>query len=526
MTLRADICVYGGTPAGCVAAITAHQEGASVILVEPSRWLGGMLGAGIKPLQDCPLPEAVGGLTNDVIFRFGNLPPDIVREFHEWVADSGITVILEHRILAVTRNGNHIETIHVGSSAPNKWGVPPPASESEESCGVSASIFVDASYEGDLMALAGVPYRTGRESRQAFGEAPAGVGQITNWTPIDPYVVPGDSTSGLIPLIDENHGFPIGSADGYTQAYNFRFYLTANARHKVEITAPEDYSPDQFELVRRYVEHIKAVSKSTGDQMDRLRAVFPGWLNSGEYNYQRASLVTNAPVGVSHDYQDGDWNVRSRIWRHHIDYLRGLHHFLSTHPEVPEEFRRETAAYGLDAGVFPETDGWPHQLYVRASRRLKGRHTLTHSDVLNQTDPSDAIGLALFGVDVYPVRRIAHRDLETERLGVATEGDMFIGGHMGTGRPYPIPYRAITPHKSDCGNLLVPVCLSATHIAYAATRMEPVFCVLAESAAVAATLSIRDHVAVQDIDIELLQKRIVERGQIIVWSPEESGPTR
>ncbi|MEV4353687.1 FAD-dependent oxidoreductase [Nonomuraea sp. NPDC049625] len=523
MTLRADICVYGGTPAGCVAAITAHQEGNSVILVEPGRRLGGMLGSGIKPLQDCPLPEAVGGLTNDVIFRFGDHPPDIVRGFHEWLSETGIKVIFEHRIRSATRNGDHIDTIQLEPSPPSKWGVPPPASESEEPFSISASIFLDASYEGDLMALAEVPYRTGRESREAFGEAPAGVGHITNWTPIDPYVVPGDPTSGLIPLIDEDHGLPIGSADGYTQAYNFRFYLTSDKRHRAEITAPDDYSPDTFELVRRYVEHIKSVSTSTGDQLDRLRAVFPGWLNSGEYNYQRASLVTNAPVGVSHDYQDGDWNVRSRIWRHHIDYLRGLHHFLSTHPEVPEEFRRETAAYGLDAGVFPETHGWPHQLYVRVSRRLKGRYTLTHADVSNQTDPADAIGLALFGVDVYPARRIAHRDSATGRLGVATEGDMFIGGHMGTGRPYPVPYRVITPHKSDCANLLVPVCLSATHIAYAATRMEPVFCVLAESAAVAATLAIRNQVAVQDVDPEQLRKRITERGQIIAWSPQGSG---
>ncbi|MET7336893.1 FAD-dependent oxidoreductase [Nonomuraea sp. NPDC005650] len=523
MELSADICVYGGTPAGCVAAITAHQEGASVILVEPGRRLGGMLSAGIKPLQDRPLPEAVGGLTNEVIFRFGDHPQDIARGFHQWVADAGVTVVFEHRLLSVTRNGELIDAIQVGAAPPDKWGVPPATAESGEPCGISASIFVDASYEGDLMALAGVPYRTGRESRHAFGETPAGVGQVTNWTPVDPYVVPGDSTSGLIPLIDEDHGLPIGSADGYTQAYNFRFYLTADTRHKVEITAPEDYSPGEFELVRRYVEHIKSVSETTGDQLDRLRDIFPGWLNSGEYNYQRTSLVTNAPVGVSHDYQDGDWTVRSRIWRHHIDYLRGLHHFLSTHPEVPEEFRRETAAYGLDAGVFPETDGWPHQLYVRVARRLKGRYTLTHSDVLNQTDPSDAIGLALFGVDVYPARRIAHRDPATRRLGVATEGDMFIGGHMGTGRPYPVPYRAITPHKSDCGNLLVPVCLSATHIAYAATRMEPVFCVLAESAAVAATLSIRNQVAVQDIDLEQLRNRIIERGQIIAWSPQEAG---
>jgi hypothetical protein len=228
--------------------------------------------------------------------------------------------------------------------------------------------------------------------------------------------------------------------------------------------------------------------------------------------------VTNAPLGVSRAYQDGDWDTRSRIWRWHIDYLRGLHHFLSTDPSVPEAFRKETAAYGLDKTIFPDTEGWPPQLYVRVARRLDGVYTLTHADVVNETDPEDSIGLALFGVDIYPVRRIPHRDPETGQLGVATEGDMFIGGHLGTGRPYPIPYRAITPKQTDCGNLLVPVCLSATHIAYAATRMEPVFCVLAESAAVAAVQALREQTDVQLVDIPKLLTRIAQRGQLTTWS--------
>lgn len=352
------------------------------------------------------------------------------------------------------------------------------------------------------MALAGVPYRTGRESQEAFGEDLAGVRPVTNWTPIDPY----DSTGGLLPLVEEDHGQPVGTADDYTQAYNYRFYVTTDPAHRAELIPPADYSPADYELVRRYLEHA-----------DDLSGIFPGWLNSGEYNYQRASLVTNAPLGVSREYQDGDWDARARIWRQHLDYLRGLHHFLSTDPAVPEAFRAETAAYGLDAGVFPETGGWPPQLYVRAARRLVGDYTITQADVANQADVTDSIGLALFGVDVYPVRRIARRN-DSGQLGVATEGDMFIGGHLGTGQPYPVPYRAITPQQNDCANLLVPVCLSATHIGYAATRMEPVFCVLAESAAVAAVQSLRGQTDVQDVNIEKLQTRLLERGQMLNWA--------
>lgn len=503
-----DVCVYGGTPAGCVAAMTAQQEGASVVLIEPARSLGGMLVAGIKPRQDCPLPAAAGGLTRDVVFGFGEHPHDVLRAFHEWTA--GIDVYFERRVRSVTRDGNRITGIQLETSTPDRWGVPLPASESTPDIDVQADVFIDASYEGDLMALAGVAYRTGRESRDDFGEDLAGVRPVTNWTPLDPYVSPGDSSSGLLPLLDPDHGLPLGAADDYAQAYNFRFYVTTDPAARRPITPPDGYSPDDYELVRRYVAQL-------GSDLDALRGIFPGWLNSGEYNYQRASLITNAPLGVSREYQDGDWDTRARVWRQHIDYLRGLHHFLSTDPAVPAEFRAETAAYGLDASVFPDTDGWPPQLYVRVSRRLDGVYTVTQADVANLTDPADSIGLALFGVDVYPVRRIPRRDATTGQLGVATEGDMFIGGHLGTGRPYPVPYRAITPKPDDCGNLLVPVCLSATHIGYAATRMEPVFCVLAESAAVAAVQSVRAGTAVQDIDMSALRDRLAERGQVLAW---------
>ncbi|NUT18896.1 MAG: FAD-dependent oxidoreductase [Hamadaea sp.] len=510
-TKTADVCVYGGTPAGCVAAMTAHQEGASVILIEPSRWLGGMLSAGIKPRQDCPVPAAVGGLTRDVILELGEDPRDILRGFHEWIAGAGLPVIFERRVRSVRRDGNRIVALQLETSQPDRWGVPLPASESVADVVVAASVFIDASYEGDVMALAGVPYRTGRESRDAFGEQVAGVCPVTNWTPIDPYAVPGDSGSGLLPHLEADHGRPVGAADEYTQAYNFRWYATTDPARRAEFTPPADYDPADYELIRRYVRH-------QGDDLEALRGVFPGWLNSGEYNYQRASLFSNAPLGLSRAYQDGDWDERSRIWRLHIDYLRGLHHFLSTDPAVPTEFRAETAAYGLDASVFPDTYGWPPQLYVRVSRRLHGQYTVTHADVLNHTDPADSVGLALFGVDIYPTRRIPHRHPRTGQLGVATEGDMFIGGHMGTGTPYPISYRAITPKRSDCGNLLVPVCLSATHVGYAATRMEPVFCVLAESAAVAAVQALAKQIDVQDIDSDALQSRILERRQVITWS--------
>ncbi|HZX08251.1 FAD-dependent oxidoreductase [Kribbella sp.] len=514
MIRRVDVCVYGGTPAGCAAAVAARQEGASVVLVEPNRWLGGILGAGIKPQQDCAMPEAVGGLTRRKVFGFGNTPPEIRTSFADWIRDEGIPVVLEHRVAAVQRQDGRIASVRFGGAPLDRWGVPAATFVDGSSVDIEARFFVDASYEGDLMAASGVSYRTGRESADEYKEEPAGVREPTNWTPIDPYVEPGRPESGLIPMIDTDHGKPIGAGDDYTQAYNFRFYLTTDPRRAVPLTPPPGYRASHYELVGRYAEYIMGTDDGTA--LERLSGIFPGWLqNGGEYNYLRESLVTNAPLGVSRHYQDGGWATRSAIWRMHIDYLRGLHHFLSTDPRIPADFREQTAALGLDRTMHPETEGWPNQLYVRVARRMHGRYTLTHDDVLNRTAVEDGVGLALYGVDTYPARRYACPRPGSSEVGVATEGNMFIGGEIGTGRPFDVPYRAITPWASDCLNLLVPVSLSATHIAYAAIRMEPTFCILGESAGVAAALAVQQASSVQDVNIDTLRSRLSDRGQIL-----------
>ena len=515
-----DVCVYGATPAGIVAAVTAKQEGMSVVLIEPSRWVGGILGAGIKPKQDCPDSRAVGGLTKIKVFVAGNDPPSIRESFDRWLKEEGIPVVFEHRVQRVEKDGQRITRIHLEYAPPDELGVPAPIAKPSPGKIIEAKVFIDASYEGDLMAGARVPYAVGREASDQYNEKPAGVGDPTNWRPIDPYREPGKPESGLLSFVDADHGKPKGAGDDYTQAYNFRFYVTSDPSRRAPFTPPADYDAKQFELVGRYVQHITNWAGGDAQKaLPRLANIFPGWRNSGEYNYQRQSLVTIAPLGVSRFYQDGDWAARSRVWRQHIDYLRGLHHFLSTDPRVPELFRAKTAALGLDKTMHPDTQGWPHQLYVRITRRMQGAYFLTHADVLNQTHVDDAIGLALYGVDTYPVRRYATRDPETGALGVATEGNMFIGGSRGTGVPYAVPYRAITPKPEACSNLLVPVCFSASYIAYASARMEPVFCVLGESAAVAAAQAVRDARPVQAIDVKRLQERLLKRSQILEWKP-------
>lgn len=516
--LRADVCIYGATPSGICAAVAAKQEGCSVVLIEPSRWVGGILGAGIKPKQDCPEPRAVGGLTKSKVFVAGNDPPSIRKSFLDWLKGEAIDVVYEHRAGRMEKTGGRIVRLYLDLAPPDECGVPAATAKTEQSKIVEAKVFIDASYEGDLLAGAGVHYAVGREPAEQYHEKPAGVGPPTNWRPIDPYRERGNPASGLLPLIDADHGKALGAGDDYTQAYNFRFYVTDDPNRRAALTAPADYDPAQFELVGRYVEHI--LNWAGGDvkkATPKLAGIFPGWRNSGEYNYQRQSLVTMAPLGLSRYYQDGDWPTRARVWQQHIDYLRGLHHFLSTDPRVPEAFRRQTAALGLDKTMHPDTQGWPNQLYVRVARRMQGPYLLTHADVLNQTTVDDAVGLALYGVDAYPARRYAVKDSKSGVMGVATEGNMFLGGDRGTGRPYAVPYRAITPKAEQCANLLVPVCFSATYIAYASARMEPVFCVLGESSGVAAAQAVRTERPVQEVDVKSLQRRLLERGQVLEW---------
>jgi len=520
--IKADVCVYGATPAGINAAIAAKQEGASVILIEPSRWVGGILGAGIKTKQDCPEPRAVGGLTQSKIFSFGNFPSILRRDFEKWLKDENIEIVREYRVKATAKDGAKITAVTFENAPPDKEGIPiPQAAPGAAEKQVQAKVFIDASYEGDLMAKAGVSYSVGREGAAEFNEEPAGVGKQTNWTPIDPYVKAGDPTSGLLPLVDEDHGKPLGAADDYTQAYNYRYYVTDDADNKAEFGVPANYDAAQYELVGRFVEHLKKEHAANPKKLEeRLSAIFPGWMNSGEYNYQRNSLVTMAPLNISRFYQDGDYAAKSKVWRQHRDYLAGLHHFMSTDPRVPQEFREKTAKLGLKRDTHPDTNGWPNQLYVRISRRMDGPYKLTHKDVLNKTDEKDAVGLALYGVDTYPPRRYAAKNPETGVMGVTTEGNMFIGGPKGTGHPYPVPYRSITPKAEQCDNLLVPVCFSATYIAYASARMEPVFAVLGESSGVAAAHAIKAGKTVQEVDVPKLQARLKERGQVLAWEPK------
>ena len=525
-TVNADVCVYSATASGLMAAIAISKGGRSVIIVEPSRWVGGMLGSGIKPRQDCPNIEATGGMTRPLLENLGvrggkrsnrDISPNNIREdFLELIEEHNIEIIYEHRISrCILKKGEITEALF--DLAPySESGCPPEEAEKLENLRVNASIFIDASYEGELMYFAGVSFRTGRESALDYGEETAGVREPTNLTPIDPFIEPGDPGSGTLKWVETDHGKFTGAGDHYTQAYNFRYYVTSDSTNRIPIESPKDYIATDFELIGRYTAFLAENIKDQDSLFQRLSWIFPGWMNAGEYNYQRRSLITMAPIGISHLYATGDWATKTRIWKQHRYYLSGLHYFMSTDLRVPLEFRQKIDSLGFDKKHHPETNGWPHQLYVRVARRLVGRYTITAHDVYNKTQIIDPIGLAQYGIDTYPSRRIWLE--KNGRIYVALEGKMFIGGAKGpTNVPYPVPYRAITPLKHECSNLLVPVCFSATHLGYASARMEPVFMICGESSGIAAVHALEENAAVQDIEMERFITKLKEAGQLLAW---------
>ena len=557
-SIEVDVCVYTATPSGILAALAVIRDGRSVVIVEPSRWVGGMLGAGLKPWQDCPNYTATGGMTRELLptLGYGLSPqgsspsaatskrdtaetassaskqesrvygPDAIYEdFQKLLERHDIQVVMEHRIARCEMSDTKIAVATFDRAPFDELGCPIPEPVTHDNLRVAAKVFIDASYEGDLIALAGVGYRVGREAESEFDEPYAGVQPPMELTPIDPFVEPGRPESGLLKWVEDDHGKPVGAADGYTQAYNYRYYTTSDPENQFPITPPTDYDPLEFELVGRYVTYLVETTDNPESLRQRLVGIFPGWMNSGEWNYQRNSLFSMSPLGISQLYADGDHATKARVWKQHQDYLRGLHHFMSTDPRVPQSYRDEVAQLGLDARFHNDTNGWPHQLYIRVARRLRGRYTITAHDVYNKTQVDDPIGLAQYGIDTYPARRIwLRRDGE---VVVAIEGKMFIGGSRGpTNVPYPIPYRAITPQADECSNLLVPVCFSATHLGYASARMEPVFMICGESAGIAACRALAENTTVQDIDMVAYKKALEKAGQKLAWDPKHDQPTR
>ena len=500
---RYDIGVYGGTASGVMAAVTAAKQGRTVVIVEPSRWLGGMTGGGLSHV-DWGREKAVGGTPLSILSK--NYDDAKYREvFSQLVKKYRIRVIYEHRVSTVQKEGASIRSITLDHAPPDALGCPVAAPKESNAMSISAQVFIDCSYEGDLMARAGVSYTWGRESRDEYGESLAGVRPNLAVYEIDPYVKPGDSKSGLLPFVQGMKPQPKGSADRLTMGYGFRWKFSKDA-DRIPIPAPENYDPKQWELYRRGF-----ISKAKIDEGRRMKGKLGffepagGRIHSlGAGNLARA-LLAPTNYGSNAEYPDGDYATRARIWKADQEFMSGMTHFLRTDDCVPDKFKQTAVEFGFQRGIFDETQGWPHQLYVREARRMKSDYVVTQRDLEGDTDPEDSIGLASYGVDDWPYATYVHEGK------VALYGGEFSMVYLDEKYEgiYKIPYRAITPRRSECNNLLVPVCVSASHIAMTSIRMEPVWMILGESAGVAAAMAVNENLPVQQVPYASIKEKLV-----------------
>jgi hypothetical protein len=369
-----------------------------------------------------------------------------------------------------------------------------------------ARLFIDASYEGDLMAGAKVSYHVGREANAQYGETLNGVRAQTPShqfkVAVDPYLERGNPSSGLLPFIKPGNGGNPGEGDRHVQAYNFRFCFTTNAGNRLPVSPPANYAPANYELLARYVEALIAAG-----QKPPLKEFWnPIWLPN-----QKTDINNNGPfstdfIGASDDYPEANYPTRQRIWKEHQDYARGFVVFMSVSPRIPDYLRAEMQKWGPAKDEFQDNDGWPAQLYIREARRMVSDYVMTEHNCRGTVKAEDAVGLGAYNMDSHNCQRLVKNGR------VENEGDVQAGV-----KPYPISYRSIVPKSSECDNLLVPVCLAASHIAYGSIRMEPVFMILGQSAASAGVLAIEKDTAVQKVNYQMLRARLLADAQVLEW---------
>jgi len=493
-TKHVDICIYGGTSAGVIAAYTARNMGKSVLLIEPTEHIGGLTTGGLG-YTDIGNKFAITGISRDFYRRIGKHygkfeywifePKMASTVFNEYLSESKIKPLCNYRITKVNKNGTEIESIElehsIDSNAPTLI--------------VKARQFIDCSYEGDLMAKAGVSYRLGRESNAEYNEKQNGVQlEEKHQFPdgIDPYKVKGDSTSGLLWGISSAKLASRGSGDSCVQAYNYRICLTDKPENKIEITQPEDYQPERYELLLRYLEKSPAKDLWAFLKMDRIGNNKTDINNNGPFSTDM--------IGLNHDYPDANYAKREEIRSLHENYTKGFIYFVGNDPRMPEQLRKQMKRWGYPKDEYVNNNHWSPQIYVREVRRMVGEYVMTQANCEGKDKVNDAVGMAAYTMDSHNCQRLVLNGM------VKNEGDVQVKGFP----PYPISYRSLLPKASECTNLTVPVCLSATHIAYGSIRMEPVFMVLGQSAAVAAVLSINQKTTLHELDVKKIQKELKE----------------
>ena len=510
-----DIVVYGATASGVMAAISASNEGMRVILIEPGNYVGGMVTGGLSH-TDYGDRTVIGGMALEFyrkvaehydthIFHWRGPEPHVGEKImKDWLEDAGVDLVFNKRIQRVIKKEGLIQQIFLNDGD-----------------AVGAKIFIDAGYEGDLMARAGVSYTLGREGKNKYNESWAGRQPVMQTShQINARINPfnNDVEKKLLPLINPWPMVDIGEGDRGIQSYCFRLIATDQKDNMVPWERPANYNAENFEIARRYYQQVPDAGP--------LIHYWPTLPNHKSDINSSAGISTNLLDGSSWEYPDADYPKRDSIWQWHKDYTLGLAWFLMTDPAVPNHVRDYMKTFGLCKDEYVENNNFPHQLYIRVGRRMKGEYFMTQHDLMEDTVKYDAIGMGSYNIDVREVQRnyIEISRFPDMKYEIYNEGYLSIPVAQ-----YEIPYRSLVPKFEECKNLIVPVCMSGSALALASIRMEPQYMIMGQSAGIAAALAVESNRFVQLIDIYTLQDKLRSQNQVLslkenpygVWNDKE-----
>lgn len=510
-----DVVIYGGTSAGVAAAIQADREGRSVVLLEPGNHLGGLTTGGLG-WTDSGSKSVIGGVSREFyqrIKKYYDNPSAWVYEkqsdYDRYRADDDAMWTFEPHVAAKVYDqmlGETKVSVRKQQKLDRKNGVKVADGRIREIKTLAGDtfrgkMFIDATYEGDLLAAAGVSYTVGREPNSKYGETLNGVQKAQNVKlhrfvkQVDPYRKPGDPKSGLLPNVHGDEPGEDGTGDNRVQAYCYRMCMSKVPENRVPFVKPEGYDPLDYELLLRNFE--------AGDLRLPLK---PDMMPNGKTDTNNNCAFSTDYLGANYAYPEASYEERAKILQAHLRYQQGLMWTLANHPRVPEKIREQMSIWGMAKDEFQDSNHWPHQIYVREARRMVGDYVTTEMDCRRRRVAEDSVGLGSYNMDSHNTQRYI-----TPEGFVQNEGDV----QVSPGGPYVVSYRSIVPQKDEVQNLLVPVCLSSSHIAYGSIRMEPVFMILGQSAATAASLAIENEQPVQDVSYAQLRKKLLADGQVL-----------
>lgn len=503
--IESDICVYGGTSGGVAAAVAAARLGKSVVLLSLNNHVGGMTASGLGVTDIAPGNDTsyVGGISREFYKRVGaaygstNLviwfePHVAEKVFQQMLTEACVPVYSNRLLAATTMVSNRITQVTM-----------------QDGSIFRAKQFIDTTYEGDLIAAASVTFTWGREGTNVYNESLAGIRTPSARYNYDPYVTPGVPASGLLPLVNPNTGGTVGQGDQRLQAYNYRLCLTQNVTNKIAITAPTNYSEANYELVRRYITNRVALAAATNTvvrlaHLIDIQTIIP----NGKTDINARDELSTDYVGYNYTWATNTYAGREQIRAAHENYIRGLLYFYATSTNVPAQLNTDAQSWGLAKDEFTDNGGWPWQIYVREARRMISDYVMTQSNCESRVTAPDGICLARYTIDSHGVQRLA--------VGNSSRWEGSISG--APPYPYPISYRSIIPRTGECQNVFSTFALSASHVAFASCRMEPVFMMTSHAAGVAAAFAIDDNVPVQQLNYRKLAVQLRADGQLLNWA--------